>query len=137
MTPATLLHLRKSRGLTREELATELGGCTAQAIVKWERGERAIPEWVEEKMLRTLKVTLPLEELHWLLSESISSGQSAESILAEAIRLWLHNRQKPTSKDNIIPIEPPLPPRKNVSYGGSSSPDISQVAEEHGKHSND
>lgn len=93
--------LRKSRGLTREELANELGGCTAQAIVKWERGERSIPAWVEEKMMRSIPITLPLDELHLLLAEAQASGKSAETIIAEAIRLWL-KAQRPA--ENILPI---------------------------------
>lgn len=101
MTPESLKQLRLSRDLTREELAKELQ-CSASAIVHWEGGQREIPSWVEEKMLRTLKITLPLDELHWILSESILSGQSAESILADAIRLWLRNRHISPSGDNII-----------------------------------
>ena len=94
MKPQQLESLRKSRGLTREQLAAELGGCTAQAIVKWERGERAIPAWVEEKMMRCIPVTLPLDELHLLLTEAQSSGLAAETIIAEALRLWLHTHRK-------------------------------------------
>ncbi len=132
MTPETLLHLRKSRSLTREELATELGGCTAQAIVKWERGERTIPDWVEEKMLRTIKVTLPLDELHWLLTEALTTGQSAESILADALRLWLHNRQKPVSQANVIEAKQDFTqPSPAPLYGGSLPQQ--HVAEEHEK----
>lgn len=94
MKPQQLESLRKSRGLTREQLAAELGGCTAQAIVKWERGERAIPAWVEEKMMRCIPVTLPLDELHLLLTEAQASGLAAETIIAEALRLWLHTHRK-------------------------------------------
>lgn len=113
MKPQQLETLRKSRGLTREELATELGGCTAQAIVKWERGERSIPAWVEEKMMRAIPVTLPLDELHLLLTEAQRSGQSAESIIAEAIRLWL-KAQRPA--ENIVPI-----PAGQVQYKTSKA----------------
>jgi transcriptional regulator with XRE-family HTH domain len=137
MTGTQLRHLRESRGLTREQLAAELGDCTASTLNKWEREINPVPTWVEEKMLRTLKVTLPLEELHWLLDEAITTGQSAETILADALRLWLHNRQKTDSKQNVIeaskdftkPSQKPL-----YSGGGAGSHDLSQVAEEHSKY---
>ncbi|MCG3206299.1 MAG: hypothetical protein KCHDKBKB_03033 [Elusimicrobia bacterium] len=131
MTKEQLESLRKSRGLTREQLAADLGGCTAQAIVKWERGERAIPAWVEEKMMRAIPVTLPLDELHLLLDEAQASGLSADQIIAEAIRLWLKTKRP---AENLIPIGT----RREVSYktsgGSGGSHDISQVAEEHEKH---
>lgn len=92
MKPELLLSLRQSRGLTRDQLARELGGCTAQAIVKWERGERSIPAWVEEKMMRAIPVTLPLDELQLLLTEAQSTGIPADQIIAEALRLWLEKK---------------------------------------------
>lgn len=126
MTKEHLEHLRKSRGLTREELAAELGGCTAQAIVKWERGERAIPAWVEEKMMRSIPVTLPLDELHLLLTEAQLTGQSPDTILAEAIRLWL-NSKRPAE---IIPIGT----RREVKYTTGGTIHLENaVAEEHAK----
>jgi transcriptional regulator with XRE-family HTH domain len=114
MKPETLRHLRETRSLTREQLAVVLG-CSAAAIVQWEAGRREIPGWVEEKMMRSIPVKLPLDELHLLLTEAQSSGLAAENIIAEAIRLWLKSR-RPAA--NIISIGP----RKEVKYtpGGSA-----------------
>lgn len=98
MKASQLEHLRKTRGLTREELAKALGGCTAQAIVKWERGERQIPAWVEEKMMRSIPVSLPLDELYAVLDEAARTGQSAEHIIGEALRLWLSARREAAAK---------------------------------------
>ena len=82
------MHLRKSRSLTREQLAVELG-CTAPAIVKWERGERAIPAWVDEKMLRNMPLTLPIEDLQTLLDLSRKTGRDFAAILGQAVRDYL------------------------------------------------
>jgi transcriptional regulator with XRE-family HTH domain len=89
MTPEHLRTLRESRGLTRDELATELGGCTAQAIVKWERGERPIPAWVEEKMLSNVEIKFPISDLHTLLDYARESGESFETFLSTAVREYL------------------------------------------------
>lgn len=97
MTPEQLRTLRESRGLTRDELATELGGCTAQAIVKWERGERPIPSWVEEKMLSNVQIRFPLTDLHALLDYARESGESFETFLSTAVREYLarHRSKSP------------------------------------------
>jgi transcriptional regulator with XRE-family HTH domain len=89
MTGQQLRELRDSRNLTREQLAEQLGGCTAQAIVKWERDERPIPAWVEDKMFRSVQISLPLEELHELLDLARAENLSFEQLLAESLRLRL------------------------------------------------
>lgn len=89
MTPETLRYLREQRGLTREELAEFLGDCSASTVNKWERNMHAIPQWVEDKMLRHIPIQLPYQELHELLDEASTSGRSASAIIAEALRLWL------------------------------------------------
>lgn len=94
MTPEQLLQLRKSRGLTREELAAELGGCSAPAIVKWERGERAIPAWVEEKMLRSVPLTLPIEDLQKILEHCRETGQDIGQVLAKALLEYVRGQKK-------------------------------------------
>lgn len=88
MTPETLRTLRESRGLTREELAIELK-CSASAIVQWEGGKRSIPDWVEEKMLSTVQVQLPLSDLHSLLDYARESGESFETFLSTAVREYI------------------------------------------------
>lgn len=60
-------------------------------------------------MMRSIPVTLPLDELHLLLSESQSSGMAAETIIAEAIRLWLKSRRP---AENVVPIGT----RRDVKY---------------------
>ena len=86
MSPEELRSLRERRGLTRDDLATQLGGCTAQAIVKWERGERPIPAWVEEKMLRNMQVEFPLEEVNELMHIAKELGVDFKGLLVEAAR---------------------------------------------------
>lgn len=89
MTPEMLRHLRETRALTREALAEFLGDCTASTVNKWERGMHDIPAWVEEKMLRSIEVKLPMDELLLLLREAQALGLSPEHLLGDAIRLWL------------------------------------------------
>lgn len=84
-----LRHLRENRGLTREQLAKELGDCSASGIVKWETGVSPVPTWVEEKMLRSVKLELPLEELELLLDYAKREGISFTHLLGDAIRLLL------------------------------------------------
>lgn len=86
MSPEELRSLRERRGLTRDQLAIDLGGCTAQAIVKWERGERPIPSWVEEKMLRNMQLEFPLEEVNELLHLAKEAGMDFKDLLIEAAR---------------------------------------------------
>jgi transcriptional regulator with XRE-family HTH domain len=89
MTPEQLKQLRKSRCLTRDQLAAELGGCTAAAIVQWESNRRSIPAWVEEKMLRNVPLTLPIEDLQALMDLSRESGQDFAAVLGQALRDYL------------------------------------------------
>lgn len=94
MTPDQLLHLRKNRGETRAELAAFLGGISASAIVQWEGGSRKIPEWVAEKLLRSVPVTLPLEELARLLDIATQTNQDFQSMLITALRDYIANQRK-------------------------------------------
>lgn len=62
LTPEQLIHLRKERGLTRDELAKELD-CSASAIVQWEGNKRAIPSWVADKMYAKFPLNFTVQEL--------------------------------------------------------------------------
>lgn len=94
MTGEELEHLRKSRKLTRAELAEELGNCTASTIVNWESGRSPVPVWVEEKMLQKVRVDLPLDELNALVNLAIKRGLNFEDILAEAITRYVEAESK-------------------------------------------
>jgi transcriptional regulator with XRE-family HTH domain len=89
MTPEQLRQLRDSRGLTREQLAKELSDCSASTINKWERGINPIPAWVEEKMLRNVPLTLPIEDLQALMDLARESGQDFSAVLGQALRDYL------------------------------------------------
>lgn len=97
--------IREAKRCTREQFALELKGCTAQAIVKWERDERPIPAWVEEKLLRGVEVTLPLSELAQLLTAAVNEQRSFEEVLVEALREWLaaHSRKPASSSTPVYP----------------------------------
>lgn len=118
MTGIELRAIRTSRKCTRETLAVELG-CSAAALVHWEGGTRTIPAWVEEKLLRSVEVTLPLSELAQLLTAAVTQHRAFEDLLVEALREWLANH--PTK---------PAPAQSTPLYPTSTHDDIARVAED-------
>ena len=105
MSPEQLRSLREARGLTREQLAAELGDCTASTVNKWERGMHDIPGWVEDKMLSSVRVTFPLDELHELLDLARSEDLSFEDLLAEAIRELVKARRSRPKAPAPYPVK--------------------------------
>ena len=103
MTPDQLRHHRGDR--TRDEFA-EFLGCSASAIVQWEGGKRTIPDWVEEKVLRSIELTLPIEELHALLDYARKHNKSFTQILGEAIRahIGVKRYDTPSQPQNVLPL---------------------------------
>ena len=97
MTPDALLNIRKGRNETRGEFAAWLG-VSASAVVHWEGGARAIPDWVEERCLRNATVSLPLEDLILLLNYAAEQRVPFDTILSQAIRDHL----KAHAKDNVV-----------------------------------
>lgn len=91
MNATELRHIREQRRLTRKELGEQLS-VSASAIVNWEMGTRSIPHWVEEKLLKSTPVTLPIEELALLLKVAAKDGISFETLLVRAIRDYLRRQ---------------------------------------------
>ena len=100
-----MLSLRKSRELTREELAVELG-CSASAIVHWEGGKRTIPPWVEEKMLSNVRVELPLDDLALLVDYARRHKLDFEHLLSGAIRDYIRKAPGEKKPGNVLPMPP-------------------------------
>lgn len=124
MTKEQLRFLRDQRGLTREQLAAELGDCTASTINKWERGMHAIPEWVADKMLRKMPITFSIEELAEMYDLCRREHFSFSEMIQEAVK-------------DLIQKHRPKAATYLYTTGGGGSHDISQVAEEHNKRSED
>lgn len=99
MTGQELRHIRESKGLTRDEFAKEIGNCTASGIVKWEKGNPPVPQWVADKLLSSVTLKLPLDELAALLNHATSKGQSFEDMLTQALRDYLKSHDT-----KILPI---------------------------------
>jgi transcriptional regulator with XRE-family HTH domain len=118
MTPETLKQLRKDRGLTREELASQLG-CSASAIVHWEGGAREIPSWVEEKMLKNIQLTFPLEQLHEMMNMARDLEMSFEDLLKESIQHVITTRRSKTGASTVSPEA--TPPTANIVHLPSPS----------------
>lgn len=109
MTPEQLRHLRGTR--TRAALAEELG-ISASAIVHWEGGVRAIPNWVADKMLQTVSVELPLADLAELVTYAQSNGVEFSKLLGSAIRDYIQNHRAEGDDAQTPPdmYRPELPP---------------------------
>jgi transcriptional regulator with XRE-family HTH domain len=112
MTGEQLRNIRESKPWTRDQMAKHLGGCTAQAVVKWERDERPIPQWVEEKLLRNIEVTLPLEDLAQLLNLAVKRNQPFNQMLAEVISTYLVTQQPNAGKAQALTPTPMDPATK-------------------------
>lgn len=103
MKPEQLRQLRESRGLTREQLAAELGDCSSSTINKWERGMHDIPQWVAEKMLKNVKISFPMGDLHELLDLAREEKISFEDLISQAVQLVIQQRRE---KSQPQPIKP-------------------------------
>jgi len=114
MTPETLLHLRQKRMLTRDELAKELGLPSGSTINKWERGINPIPEWVAEKMYRTIPIEFTIDELAELYDICRELKVGMHQLVADALRPMIQDRirqrelkaQKPLSGCPVNAVNP-------------------------------
>lgn len=105
ITPEQLLHLRKERRLTRQELALELG-CSAGAIVQWEGRKRSIPAWVADKMYATLPLHFSIQELAEIFELCQQLGCSMIELLQNSVRANLHQHSKSqTQAVNARPVK--------------------------------
>jgi DNA-binding transcriptional regulator YiaG len=91
MTSDQLEHLRKSRRLTRAQLAQELGDCSASTVVNWESGRSPVPAWVEDKMLQSVRVELPLAKLYSLYALAARKRIPFEEMLSDAISQYVES----------------------------------------------
>jgi transcriptional regulator with XRE-family HTH domain len=92
MTASQLLQIRKNRGLTRQQMAEFLGSCTGSGVNSWENNAAPVPDWVEEKLLRTTAITLPIEDLFRLLEIAREEGLPFDALLTQSIREYLARR---------------------------------------------
>jgi transcriptional regulator with XRE-family HTH domain len=100
MTGEQLKHIRESKGLSQSDFGA-LFDTSAGNVSRWEKGIHEVPSWVEKELFRTVKIPLPIEDLHALVEHARRENQPLETILAEAIRAYLG--PKP---GNIIRYDP-------------------------------
>lgn len=93
ITPDQLRYLREQRKMTREELAAELD-CSASAIVQWEGGKRAIPNWVADKMFSKLPITFTMQELCEMYDLCREEAFSMSELIQESVRIMLLERRE-------------------------------------------
>lgn len=91
--------------MTREELADWLGDTSASTVNKWERDMHEIPNWVADKLLAAVEITLPLNELHELLDLARHRGVSFTEVLSSALRNYIASERGAEKK--VITITPP------------------------------
>lgn len=102
MTGADIKNLRASRKQTLREMAESIGDISHTTIKRWEENpNEPVPTWVEERIFRTMPITLPLETLDALLEIARNSGQSAEKLIATALKDFVKKSATPAS--NITP----------------------------------
>ncbi|MBP7951409.1 MAG: helix-turn-helix transcriptional regulator [Verrucomicrobiales bacterium] len=77
--------LRENRKLSQSELAAYLGDTTTSTISRWENSRDPVPAWVAEKMLRTVEITLPMQELEALIEAARRQNMSFSALLRQSI----------------------------------------------------
>ena len=124
ITPQQLRYLREQRGLSREELAAELGDTAASTVNKWERGINPIPSWVADKMFAKLPITFTVQELSEMYELCREEAFSMGELIQEAVRMRLEQRRASQTKgiqnityrsapeQSMRVAEDPPPPRK-------------------------
>lgn len=95
MTGSELRALRESRKWSQSELAEFLGDVGYGAVAKWEKNLSTVPQWAQDKLLSSVRLSLPLHELAELLSYAREDGKTFEETLAHALRAYLHSRKPP------------------------------------------
>lgn len=141
LTPEQLFHLRKERGLTREELAKELD-CSAGAIVQWEGNKRTIPSWVADKMYAKFPLNFTVQELAEMFELCAKLKCTMPQLIERSVRHAIRPPEIHGLNDAKAENSEPLPPRqpgaaypkpKRKPAAGGSSPALRQVADEHAK----
>lgn len=98
--------LRQQRQLTQSQLADFLGDTSPATVSKWEAGKHAIPQWVEDKMLATTGLSLPLEMLQKLMAYASAQNLDFGDILRAAVTDYL---RKQSAVENLRPAAAQLP----------------------------
>jgi len=103
MTSARLKQIREERSMTLREMAEFLRDVDGSTLSRWERNPDAeIPQWIAERLLTSVPITLPLEELEEMLEVARAEGLSFSAMLATAIREYLAAHGPP---GNIVPYQ--------------------------------
>ncbi|MBK9496935.1 MAG: helix-turn-helix transcriptional regulator [Xanthomonadales bacterium] len=114
--------MRESRKWSQTELADFLGDVTFATISKWEKGISPIPQWAQDKLLSSVRLSLPLHELAELLSYAREDGKTFEETLALALRAYLHSRKPPGNVNPINYADIPIPDGTGTARVASDSP---------------
>lgn len=94
MTGAQLKHIRISRGWNLREMANAIGDVSHTSIMRWENNpSEAIPSWIDERLFRTMPITLPLEDLHALLDLAREEGLTFQEMLAGALKSYVAEKK--------------------------------------------
>lgn len=133
ITPEQLQHLRKERGLTREQLALELN-CSAGAIVQWEGNKRSIPSWVADKLFAKIPLQFTVVELDEMFQLCQQLKCTMPQLLERSVRHLIDTKPKaPPTPAKVIPLYEQDRPKKTKLKVASPGVNYEAAAEEHGK----
>lgn len=133
ITPEQLQHLRKERGLTREQLALELN-CSAGAIVQWEGNKRSIPSWVADKLFAKIPLQFTVVELDEMFQLCQQLKCTMPQLLERSVRHLIDNKPKaPLAPAKVITMYADSRPKKEKFKVASPGVNYESAAEEHGK----
>lgn len=134
ITPEQLQHLRKERGLTREELAKELD-CSAGAIVQWEGNKRSIPSWVADKMFAKFPLNFTVQELDEMFQLCQTLKCTMPQLLERSVRQLIEAKPPatPPQPAKVIPMYEQSRPKKDKLKVASPGVNYESAAEEHAK----
>jgi len=127
MTSAQLKQIREEKSWTLREMADFLRDVDGSTLSRWERNPDAeIPSWIAERLLTTVPITLPLDELEEMLDVARAEGLSFSELLAASVREYLAAR-------NALPANVTSMPQSNALYDvcdGSEPDGTARVADD-------
>lgn len=91
MTGHDLKQIRESKGWKLRDMADFLRDVSHTTISRWEEAglDARIPSWIEERLIGTIHVTLPLEDLYTLMEHARTQQADFQTFLRAAIREYL------------------------------------------------
>lgn len=102
MTGPQLKYWRTSHDLTLRQVSDMLAGdVNHTTLSRWESLDDHIPQWAQDKLLSSTKITLPLSELQDLIDMARENNTPLQELLADCIREHLARRHQSKGKTPV------------------------------------